>query len=126
MEHTDQHESIIREVELDLAPDQMWDAITDRHQLEQWLGETVDIDVRPGGTGFVVDDEIRRDVVVERVDHGRSWSFRWRPHDAGSLSRVTLDVVPVGHGQSRLTITETLVASAAADHQLRWEARIAC
>jgi len=129
MEHTDhdeRQESIIREVELDLAPEQMWDAITDRDQLQQWLGETVDIDIRPGATGIVVDDEIRRHVVVERVDYGRSWSFRWRPEDAGTLSRVTFEVIPVRHGHSRLTITETLVASASARHQLRWEARIAC
>jgi uncharacterized protein YndB with AHSA1/START domain len=126
MEHADQHESIIREVELDLSPDEMWDAITDRHQLEQWLGETVDIDVRAGGTGVVVDDDVRRDVVVERVDRGRAWSFRWRRQDTGTLSRVTFEVIPARHGGSRLAITETLVASARAAHQLRWEARLAC
>ena len=118
-------ETITREVDLDLDTDAAWDAITDRQALESWLGERVEIDLQPGGTGVVVDDGLERDVVVEHVDNGRGWSFRWQGPDAPA-STVTFTIAPRHTGGSRLTITETLTMSASVDTQLAWEARVAC
>ena len=122
-------ETITRDLDLDLELDEAWDAITERDALEAWLGERVEIDLRPGGTGVVLDDGIERNLVVEHVDDGRGWSFRWQSPDAPA-STVTFTIAPRDTGGSRLTITETLSASssatARADATLVWETRVAC
>ena len=119
-------ESITRQVDLDLDADAAWEAITDREALEAWLGELVDIDIRPGGTGVVVDDDVARTVAVDEVDLGRRWSFHWRSPDDAAPSLVTFEIAPRDDGGSTLTITETLAVRAHAGNRLAWEARVAC
>src|SRR5687768_13314070 len=87
-------ESITRHIDLDLDLDSAWEAITHREALEAWFGELVDIDIRPGGTGVVVDDDVARTVTVDEVDHGRGWSFRWRSPDDPAPSLVTFEIRP--------------------------------
>ena len=48
-------ETVTRQVQLEISPDSLWSAITDRDALEAWLGERVDVDLRPGGRGVVVE-----------------------------------------------------------------------
>jgi uncharacterized protein YndB with AHSA1/START domain len=110
-------ETVTRHVALDISPDALWGAITDRDTLEAWLGETVDVDLRPGGTGVIVDEGIVRDVVVRSVDEGRGWSFEWRVDHAGEeadaslASVVSFEITTDDRGASVLTITETLSAA---------------
>jgi uncharacterized protein YndB with AHSA1/START domain len=116
-------ETITRHVELDISRDALWSAITDRDTLEAWLGERVDVDLRPGGTGVIVDDGVRREVVVRTVDDGRGWSFEWRVGDA-PVSVVSFEIATGETGTSVLTITETLHAGAgarAAADGFRWD-----
>ena len=116
-------ETITRHVELDISPDALWSAITDRETLEAWLGERVDVDVRPGGTGVIVDDGITREVNVRSVDEGRGWSFEWRVDEA-PLSVVSFEISSTDDGASVLTITETLSAGAEARAEagsVRWD-----
>lgn len=125
-------ESITRHVELDLTTDELWHSITDGEALEGWLGESVDVDVRPGGAGRIVDDGVVRQVDVDDVDPGRGWSFRWQAPDDPLPSRVTFLIAPRDDGGSVLTITETLTVNASASahvsagRRIAWEARIAC
>jgi uncharacterized protein YndB with AHSA1/START domain len=126
LDPTNATESITRQVDLDLDPHAAWQAITDREALEAWLGELVDIDIRPGGTGVVVDDDVARTVTVDEVDLGRRWSFHWRSPDNSAPSLVTFEIAPRDDGGSTLTITETLTVRARADNPLAWEARVAC
>ena len=104
-------EAISRRVELDITADELWAAITDRDTLEAWLGDQVDVDVRPGAAGVIVDDGVRRDVIVRHVDDGRGWSFEWRVDEA-PVSTVSFEISPTDNGASVLTITETLHAEA--------------
>ena len=116
-------ETITRHVELDISPDALWSAITDRETLEAWLGDRVDVDVRPGGTGVIVDDGITREVKVRSVEEGRGWSFEWRVDEA-SESVVSFEISSTDDGASVLTITETLSAGAegrAEAGSLRWD-----
>jgi uncharacterized protein YndB with AHSA1/START domain len=115
-------ETVTRHVELDISPDALWAAITERDTLEAWLGERVDVDVRPGGTGVIVDDGVVRDVVVRNVDEGRGWTFEWSVDDE-PVSTVSFEISTAG-GASVLTITETLHADAKADAGVsgfRWD-----
>lgn len=117
-------ETVTRHIDLDLSPDALWEAITDRELLEAWLGDTVDIDLRPGGTGVVVDNGVTRRVTVSDYDPGRGWAFDWRVDDEPG-SRVTLAIATTDTGGTRLTITETLAASATASASaasgMRWD-----
>ena len=104
-------ETVTRRVELEITTDELWAAITDRDALEAWLGEQVDVDLRPGGDGVIVDDGVVRDVLVRTVDEGRGWSFEWRVDEA-PVSTVSFEISTVESGASVLTITETLHAEA--------------
>src|SRR5262245_42877242 len=106
-------ETVTRQVELEITTDALWDAITDREALEAWLGERVDVDLRPGGEGVIVDDGVVREVVVHGVDEGRGWSFEWRVDEA-QVSTVSFEISTTDEGTSVLTITETLHAEARA------------
>ena len=120
-------ERVTRQIRLDISSEALWAAITDRETLEAWLGERVDVDLRPGGAGTIVDDGLKRDVVVQRVDHGRGWSFEWQIDEA-PVSTVSFEISSADDGASVLTITETLhsetlhaQASAGAGGGFRWE-----
>ena len=116
-------DTVTRHVELDISPDALWGAITDRETLEAWLGERVDVDLRPGGTGVIVDDGISREVLVRAVEEGRGWTFEWRADEA-PVSVVSLEISSDQEGASVLTITETLTAGARAEADacgFRWD-----
>ena len=58
---------ITREVDFPVPPDEVWEALTDPDQLEEWFANDVELDPREGGAGvFRWDDgeEKRATVVV--------------------------------------------------------------
>jgi uncharacterized protein YndB with AHSA1/START domain len=96
-----------RAIEVDADVQAVWDTLTDADGLDGWLGDQVDLDLRPGGCGRVVDDEgVAREVLVTAVEPGRRLAWHWWS-DEGELSTVdiTLDPVP---GGSRVSVVETL------------------
>jgi uncharacterized protein YndB with AHSA1/START domain len=116
-------ETVTRHVELDISPDALWSAITDRDTLEAWLGEQVDVDLRPGGTGVIVDEGVTRDVIVHSVEEGRGWSFEWRVDEA-PVSVVSFEISRNDDGASVLTIPATWTgraAARAAAGSFRWD-----
>ena len=95
---------------------ELWSAVSDEAQLATWLGDELELEVRPGGSGRIVDDgEVRRVVVEDLVD-GERLSFTWwtehvdqrRPGAtvAGPPTRVEFVVLPTDTG-SRLSVRET-------------------
>lgn len=42
---------ITREIEFPVAPDEVWEALTDPDQLEEWFANDVELDAREGGAG---------------------------------------------------------------------------
>jgi uncharacterized protein YndB with AHSA1/START domain len=123
--------TITRQVDLDTPADELWDMVSDPDQMATWLGDSVDVDLRPGGTGTVVDDGIVRDIEIDEVSESRRLSFTWwESGDRSTASRVEFVIGRTADGRSRLTITETLpdqsprmVARASAT-RLRWEVRV--
>jgi uncharacterized protein YndB with AHSA1/START domain len=113
-------ETVTRRVELDISPEALWNAITDGEMLAAWFGDTVDVDLRPGGTGAVIDEQVTRRLRVDAVEPGRGWSFDWSVDDEPA-SHVSFAIESTDDGGSRLTITETLSASASADRGFRWD-----
>ena len=125
--------SITRSVDLEAPAEDVWRALTDRDLLADWLEGDVDLDMRPGGGGTIVEpDGVVRRARVDEMVPARRLSLRWWPEDgAGPASTVRLDLEQTDGGQTRLVVTETLlapvpgravpVASAALD--VRWGVR---
>ena len=98
-----------REVELEATPDDVWSALTEPQRLNEWLGGDVDVDVRPGRSGTLVDPDGRRHaVLVEDVVPGRRLGLWWWPDDGGDepVSTVTFELVPLESGGTRLRVVE--------------------
>jgi Activator of Hsp90 ATPase homolog 1-like protein len=110
-----------RTLHTDLCP-----AALMREVLElDWLGDEVEVDLRPGGRGSLVDDDgVARRLVIDEVDE-QEICFRWWPEQAGPVSHVRLTVTPEGEG-ARLTVTEVAPAAHldASAKGRRWEARL--
>lgn len=109
MESTTQEPTVTRSVDLDADRDEVWRALTDDDERSAWFGGDTCIDVRPGGTGRVVEpDGTRRRVEVGRVEPGQRLAWRWWPDD-GPASDVEFVIEPVGP-LTRLTVTERRLA----------------
>ena len=62
---------IAREIELEADPEDVWAALTDEAQLEEWFANEVELDPTPGGRGvFRWDNGEAREAVVESVEEG--------------------------------------------------------
>lgn len=117
--------TITRDIELDLAEDDLWGLVGNGAAWADWMTDTSDVEVVPGGSGEVVDDGVRREVRIDDVEPGHRVAYRWWPSgEPDAVSTVELVVVPRPNG-SALRITETLRASTAAGTalDLRWEVR---
>ncbi len=96
---------VVREIELDAAPEDVWTALTDAEQLEQWFANEVELDATPGGRGsFRWDDGDVREAVVETVEEGSLIVLRFE--DDGV---VELRVTPTAGG-SVVEVRETAPA----------------
>jgi uncharacterized protein YndB with AHSA1/START domain len=98
---------VTRSVDLDAAPAEVWDALTEEALLAEWLADEVEIEAAPGGEIVCryADGEERRGA-VELVEEAErlAWSW-WRAADlAPSRVELVLDAVAEG---TRLTVIET-------------------
>ena len=98
-----------RSVELDAAPAEVWDALTEETLLAEWLADEVEIEAAPGGEIVCryADGEERRGE-VELVEEAERLAWSWRREDGGS-SRVELVLDAVAE-RTRLTVIETTAA----------------
>ena len=93
-------------VDLDASITAAWDAISDPDELATWLGSSVELEVRPGGRGRIVDEDgTVRDLVVTDVRAGEQIAWHWWS-DGGELSSVELRL-DEHDGRARLHIVET-------------------
>lgn len=114
-------ERVTRSVLLPAEPDEVWATLTAPEELSAWLGDVVALELEPGGSLVVRENQgATRRGVVEAADPGRILSFRWRrlagagvSLEVGGASRVTfvLEADPAG---TRLTVTEEPVPLATA------------
>jgi uncharacterized protein YndB with AHSA1/START domain len=130
---------LTRDVLLDMPVDDLWRLVAEPDGLRLWLGDSVELDVRPGGVGTVrdrghVDDEshadgdgnaagegegdgdgdgiVLRHVRVDRVEPAHELAFTWwRTDDPDTASQASQVVFQLTAvpGGSHLLITETLL-----------------
>ena len=94
-----------REVLLDAPPEEVWEALTDPAQLEEWFANEVEFDIERGGV-FRWDDGDVRHAVVEDADPRRRLAIRWWDPAGGEESEVVFTLVAAPAG-TRLVVTET-------------------
>ena len=99
-------ERVTRSVELDAAPAEVWDALTEDALLGEWLADEVELEAEPGGEIVCryADGEERRGE-VELVEEAERLAWSWR-RDGDALSRVEL-VLDAVADRTRLTVIET-------------------
>ena len=93
---------VTREIVFLVPPDEVWEALTDPEQLEEWFANDVELDVREGGDGvFRWDDGEERRAKVLVVERGERLVFDWA--DEGEVE-FTLEEVEEG---TRLLVRES-------------------
>jgi uncharacterized protein YndB with AHSA1/START domain len=120
--------AVRREIELDAAPADVWNALTRPELLEQWFEAEVELDPRPGGAGrFIGTDGEHRIARVDDVDEGRRLAFTWWSDDDRDdpASKVEFVLTPTPGG-TRLVVTEAPLTARACAAQAgsRWAWRL--
>jgi len=93
---------VTREIVFPASPDEVWEALTEPEQLEEWFANDVELDVREGGDGvFRWDDGEERRAKVLVVEPGERLVFDWA--DEGEVE-FTLEEVDDG---TRLLVRES-------------------
>lgn len=93
-------EVIQRSVDLPASPEEVWSHVT----RPDWLGGDGEIDLRPGGEGWVEDEGGDHYLVVEEVDEPHRFVYRWATFTE-EPTRVEIDLAPCDEG-TRVTVTE--------------------
>jgi uncharacterized protein YndB with AHSA1/START domain len=102
---------VTRSVELEAAPEAVWDLLVDDEARRAWLDD---------------DDAVDRELRVDRADPGRSltWTW-WRPDDPAGASQVEVVLDEAPGGATRLVVTERLLVPVPVTGGLRAEASVA-
>jgi uncharacterized protein YndB with AHSA1/START domain len=103
---------IEREVVIDAPVEVVWRTITEPDQITQWFADRVELDLKPGGRGFMGFGDQGGPVVVETVDPPTRFSFRWNhpdteepaPHNSMLVEFI---LVPIGGERTRLKVAES-------------------
>ncbi len=91
-----------REIVFPVPPDEVWEALTDPEQLEEWFANDVELDPREGGEGvFRWDDGEERHATVLVAEPGERLVLDW--DDEGTVE-LTLEEVDEG---TRLLVRES-------------------
>lgn len=101
-----------REHYLESPSEEVWAALTDPEELEQWFANEAELDPRPGGrASFRWANGEEREAVVEEVDPERLLVLRWLD-DNGT---VWLELEPTGTGTTLRVVETSPEFSAALD-----------
>jgi uncharacterized protein YndB with AHSA1/START domain len=99
---------VTRSVDLEAAPAEVWDALTEETLLREWLADEVELEPEPGGEIVCryADGEERRGE-VELVEEAERLAWSWWREDGEGPSRVELVLDAVADTRTRLTVIET-------------------
>jgi uncharacterized protein YndB with AHSA1/START domain len=93
---------VTREIEFPVPPDEVWEALTDPEQLEEWFATEVELDPRPGGAGvFRWADGDERHATVLVAEPAERLVLDW---DEEGEVEFTLEEVDAG---TRLLVRES-------------------
>ena len=94
---------VTREIVFPVSPDEVWEALTDPEQLEEWFANDVELDATEGGEGvFRWDDGEERHATVVEASPGERLVLDWDDDDG----RVELTLEEIEEG-TRLFVRES-------------------
>jgi uncharacterized protein YndB with AHSA1/START domain len=104
--------TIERDVMIDAPVEVVWRTITEPDQMSQWFAQRVELEVTPGGHGYMDFGEQGGPVVVETVDRPSCFSFRWNYPTgeepvAGNSILVEFTLEPDGDERTHLRVVES-------------------
>jgi uncharacterized protein YndB with AHSA1/START domain len=112
-----------REIELEAAPADVWEAFVNERLLSEWLADEVELEPVEGSPARFRTGGEQREGTVLRVEEGRSIAFTWsRDGDLPSEVELRVDAVPDG---SRVVVVERAIVGATALAAASWSARLA-
>ena len=90
---------------VEASPEEVWEALTDRDRLEEWMAPEVELDPVEGGEIAVRDGDEERSGTVETMEEHERFAFTWsRPGEGQSFVEFTIEPLP---GGSRVVVVET-------------------
>ena len=93
---------VTREIVFPASPDEVWEALTDPEQLEEWFANDVELDPREGGEGtFRWDDGEERHATVREAVPPHRIVLDW---DDDGTTAIELEEV---EGGTRVHVVET-------------------
>jgi uncharacterized protein YndB with AHSA1/START domain len=99
-------DDVTRQTTVPTTPDDAWRSLTEPEGLAGWLGEPLELDLRPGGElRLALADGEQRHGWVEAVEPERRLAFWWA-RDGEDATRVELELAPVEEG-TLVTVTES-------------------
>lgn len=102
---------IEREIVIEAPVEVVWRTITEPDQLTQWFADRVELEVKPGGHGYMGFGEQGGPVIVETVEPPTRFSFRWNhPTDEEPTpgNSLLVEFTLAGEGQhTRLRVVES-------------------
>jgi uncharacterized protein YndB with AHSA1/START domain len=99
-------DDVTRQTKVAATPAEAWRSLTEPDGLEDWLGEALELDLRPGGNlRLRLADGEERAGWVEAVEPERRLTFWWSAGD-DDATRVELDLEEDGDG-TVVTVTES-------------------
>jgi uncharacterized protein YndB with AHSA1/START domain len=104
---------IEREVEIEAPMDVVWRTITKPDQISRWFADRVDLELKPGGRGYLAFGQDKGTaIVVQTVDEPNRFSFWWnRPQDDDPTPEnsvlVEFTLSPIGPERTHLRVVET-------------------
>lgn len=110
---TTQYE-IERDILIDAPVEVVWRTVTEPDQMIQWFADKVELELTPGGHGYMGFGEQGGPVVVEAVEPPTRFSFRWN-HPAGEeptpTNSLLVEFTLAAEGAAtRLRVTESALA----------------
>jgi uncharacterized protein YndB with AHSA1/START domain len=101
---------IRKEIILPATREEVWEALTDPDQLEDWFANDVELDLRPGGgASFRWSNGEERFATVTEVEPLRRLAFEWEDGDNDGPGEVEFTLDDDADG-TRLTVVETAPA----------------
>jgi uncharacterized protein YndB with AHSA1/START domain len=104
--------AIESEVMIAAPAEVVWRTITEPDQISLWFADRAELELKPGGHGYMTFGDQGGPVVVEVVEPPTRFSFRWNhpageePVDGNSML-VEFTLIPEGAERTRLRVVES-------------------
>jgi uncharacterized protein YndB with AHSA1/START domain len=120
-------ESLVKEIVIDATPEEVWPFLTEARKFARWMGQTVQLDARPGGAHRIAvspDHIVEGEFVSLTPFTNVVFTFGWVGDDSTvPVGSSTVEITLLAHTSGTLVRLEHsgLPEGGAANHSDGWE-----